>query len=1063
MKRVRGLALFLLIVSLSAFLFAGGGKISGRVTDATTGEPLPGANIIIESKWEAEKTVDIDNKQGASADAEGYYFILNVNPGYYNIRATMIGYAPVVQTQVRVNMDRTITVNFSLNTSAIEMGAVEVVAQREIIMPDVSGTQEIITTERLAETPVMRMDEFVDNIKGVELVAGSDGNGLSIRGGSIRETDVRVDGISTRDPRSDNAYLSLNSTSVAELQVLTGGFEAKYGSFRSGLVNVVTKEGARDKYSVSLKVDFTPSSSYKFFGANPWGEDFWIYKVYADTSFGYTDADGDFHSICMDGAYGVPDSLLPEGLPDAFKSFRGWKSNREGKKNYEAIGLKTALTPEQKRRLWLIQHPQYNFANKPDVFVEGTITGPVPGGWIPILGRVLKNSTFLMAGKYENTQFAFPIGPRNNYLDYNGQLKITTQISPKFKMTINGLYAKVETNSNSEASSFGGALIDNSSRFGFLSSTEQSTYLQADILGSGNGYLNMFNKSRLLYYDQRWLMGGMKFNHAISSRAMQTLEMQFAYQDNEIYSFAADTSQDDTWAMVDSNIWVYNYPTIGTPNSSTNFGSDLTDLFVIYGGLQQADSSYSWTFDLNYNLTVQVGRFNQFETGFNFKYGFMHINSGTWLQSEKMWTPDTWQYMNVSPVELGLYVQDKLEFQGMIANVGLRGDYFNPNRDAYIIEFPFDEGYADFYNLVYQYLPGDWGSWERWVEFREMLDDPTGWPKKKYNGQFVLSPRLGVSFPVTVNSKLYFNYGHFHQRPNVTFLYNMILTDGSCVVPSTDLEMAKTVSYEFGYEQRFLKDFLINLSLYYKDVKNEPLSCTYIDYWQEYSLSRYYGDSFSDTRGAELRLEKNVGRFLTFWGNYEYMLQSWGQTGLSTIYENKVTQNDIERSANVTTTEPAPKGNFNVNLHTPKNWGIRVLGMRPLSRIFASIMFDWEDGGKVTLEYDPITGEQKRIDAVDYSNLDLRISKVIAVRDVNIEFVATVFNALNQKRLNISGMSTSQYFLYKESLHLPWEEGDQHGNDKWGEYDKEHIDTGWFTAPLFLNPRRVLVGIRVNF
>ncbi|MFH1214407.1 MAG: TonB-dependent receptor, partial [Candidatus Neomarinimicrobiota bacterium] len=712
MQRVKRVFSFLLISTFSTLLFASGGKISGRIIDATTGEPLPGANVIIESKWESDKIVEITNKQGASADAEGYYFILNVDPGSYNIKATMIGYAPLVQTQVRANMDRTITVDFSLNSSAIEMNAIEVVAQREIIRPDVSGTQEIITTERLSESPVMRVDEFVDNIKGVELVSGSDGNGLSIRGGGIRETDVRVDGISTRDPRSDNAYLSLNSTSVAELQVLTGGFEAKYGSFRSGLVNVVTKEGSRDKYSISLKVDYTPRNSYKFFGTNPWSNDSWVYKVFSDTTFGYTDANGDFHSFCMDGVTGVPDSLLPEGFPTELKTFRGWNSTKEGKKNYPSIGLKsiTKLTADQKRRLWLIQHPQYQFAKKPDVYAEGTITGPVPGKWIPLLGDILEKSTFLLGGKYEETQFAFPIGPRDSYLDINTQLKITTQLTPKMKITLNGLYAKVETNTSNSPSYMGGALIDNSSRFGFLSSTQQSTYLQAKILGSGDGYLNMYNKSRLLYYDQRWLMGGLKFSHAISSRAFQTLELQFAYQDNEIHSFAADTIKDDSWRRIDSRIWVCNYPTIGTPNSSTNFCKDLSDLFTIYGGLQQADSSYSWTFDVNYNLTAQVGHNHQFETGINFRYGFLHINSGTWQQAEKMWTPDTWQYMTVTPIELGVYLQDKLEFQGMIANVGVRGDYFTPHKDAYTVDLPMDEDYANFYNLVYQYLPGAWGS-----------------------------------------------------------------------------------------------------------------------------------------------------------------------------------------------------------------------------------------------------------------------------------------------------------------------------------------------------------------
>ncbi len=103
----------------------------------------------------------------------------------------------------------------------------------------------------------------------MELVSGADGHGLSIRGGAIRETDVRIDGISVRDPRSENSYLSINSTSVEELQVLTGGFVAKYGGFRSGLVNAVTKEGNRERYNLSLKFDMTPANQQKFFGENP--------------------------------------------------------------------------------------------------------------------------------------------------------------------------------------------------------------------------------------------------------------------------------------------------------------------------------------------------------------------------------------------------------------------------------------------------------------------------------------------------------------------------------------------------------------------------------------------------------------------------------------------------------------------------------------------------------------------------------------------------------------------------------------------------------------------------
>ena len=60
-------------------------------------------------------------------------------------------------------------------------------------------------------------------------------------------------------------------------------------------------------------------------------------------------------------------------------------------------------------------------------------------------------------------------------------------------------------------------------------------------------------------------------------------------------------------------------------------------------------------------------------------------------------------------------------------------------------------------------------------------------------------------------------------------------------------------------------------------------------------------------------------------------------------------------------------------------------------------------------------------------------------------------------------MSTAQFDRYKESLHFPFKSEEQHGNDKLGDWDKDYIDIGWFKAPLFLNPRRVLLGVRVKF
>lgn len=1054
----------ILLSALSGF--AAAGKISGKVLEKDTKSPLPGANVFIENLWQNDKAVELDSKIGAAADENGYYVILNVPPGTYDVKVSMMGYNTILKQQVRINLDRTTVLNFELESTVLEMGEVQVVAEREIIKPDISGTQEIILSQRIAEAPVMRVDEFVNKIKGVELVAGADGYGLSIRGGAIRETDIRIDGISIRDPRSENSYLSINSTSVEELQVLTGGFEAKYGNLRSGLVNVVTKEGSREKYNFSIKMDYTSSNQQKFFGENPYSDDSWVYRVFADTSYKYYNpADKKWHSFAMDGVPAA-DSLLPEGFPDdeAFRTFRGWNYRRLVLHNLQSIGLPsgTTLTPEQKRKLWLLQHPQYEFASKPDMFLEGTVTGPIPGGSIPFIGPVLGKSTFMFAGKYENTQYAFPLGKRDNYVDWNGQLKVISKITPSMKLSLNGMYANVNTLTAGSPSTYGGALVDNSSRFNFLSSTSVSVEQQARLLGGSSGFEQMFNKSRLQLYDQRYIITGASFTHTISPKLFYNLDLQFSYTDHEVTPFDLDTTRASAWAYVDS-FRVLNVPELGSPNASTNWLTDITDLFWLYGGLQAADSSYSWMLNFNGDLTSQIGEHHQIEAGFDFRYNYLNVNSGTWLQSEESWTPDTWQYFTAKPIEIGLYVQDKLEFQGMIANVGLRADYFNPNKKSFVVQHPLDADYSDFYNMTYNYLPGKFGSWEKWVEFREMLEQPPGWPTGDNNAQFKLSPRLGVAFPITVSSKLFFNYGHFYQRPNIHFLYNLAIFPGGATVPTPGLEMARTVAYEFGYEQSFLNNYLLNISFYYKDIKDEPLSRTYVDYYEEVYVNQYSPDAYKDIRGIELRLEKNFGKFFTFWGNYEYMLQSSGQSGLSYVYENRLKALEEARYANLTITDPLPRANINLNLHTPDEWGPKLLNSFPLGKIFVNFFFDWRDGGRQIINPCEPEAEWKKIEVVDYSNVDMRASKLVHIGIVDMEFVLTVQNLLNQKRLSYRNMTTAQFDRYKESLHFPYETGDQHGNDKLGEWDEDYIDIGWFTAPLFLNPRRVLLGLRFKF
>jgi len=115
-KKIWIIAFITLLIGLQLF---GGttGKITGNVVDAESGLPLPGANVLIEG------TV-----LGGAADLEGYFAILNVTPGSYTVRVSMIGYEDVVVQDVIVKIDLTTTQRITMRTAAIGLEEVVVVA-----------------------------------------------------------------------------------------------------------------------------------------------------------------------------------------------------------------------------------------------------------------------------------------------------------------------------------------------------------------------------------------------------------------------------------------------------------------------------------------------------------------------------------------------------------------------------------------------------------------------------------------------------------------------------------------------------------------------------------------------------------------------------------------------------------------------------------------------------------------------------------------------------------------------------------------------------------------------
>ncbi len=229
----------ILCLVLSGNVFANSGKITGNITDADAGDPLPFVNVVIEG-----------TSLGAATDLNGNYTILNVPPGVYNVTASLVGYQKSTIEGARVNIDFTTRVDFYLSTGSIDLPAVIIQGDRNpLIRQDLTNPTVAITSETIGELPVDQISDIIKLQAGVAV--GNDG-GLHFRGGYSNEVAYTINGVSVNDPYGNQKSVGLATNAVQEVSVSTGTFSAEYGNALSGVVNYVTKEGG-EKYSFSLR------------------------------------------------------------------------------------------------------------------------------------------------------------------------------------------------------------------------------------------------------------------------------------------------------------------------------------------------------------------------------------------------------------------------------------------------------------------------------------------------------------------------------------------------------------------------------------------------------------------------------------------------------------------------------------------------------------------------------------------------------------------------------------------------------------------------------------------
>jgi len=901
---------FILMFLLSSLTYAGEtGKISGRIIDQRTGEALIGANVVIVSKWVSGTEEKIDNILGASTDIEGEYFILNIPPGEYSVKASYIGYQEKILTGVRVDVDKTTKVDFELSEKTYQTEEILVVAHEPSrVEQDLTATKQVYNI-----SDVVSSAGVADISDILELQA--DVIDDHFRGGRVGESVYLLGGATIVNPLNNQRAFSPIVTGLEQVEVYTSGFSAEYGNAQSGVVNMVTKEGS-SQWESRMEFSLTPPQYKTWDGSIYSASNLMFYDELKNTKAWLNENPTQPGRPLWDAGYGFGGVYLPERIT--------WPPNPLTVDD----SLKIARLGQI---LWFqsIRDVGLEYNNTYDYRFDFTTGGPL-----------FEDVKVFIAGRQSQTQPKIP----TPYADIDRQVMTNFSYNPnqydKFKLHL--IYNNQFENGIN--SSWLRWMFD---RTFSISKINRTTYQ------TGIDWLHVFNPSTF---------SNIKFN-ILNYNTEERIELLREGQYVEHYR--------------DGTNWVdYTSP-------SNHQVGKLND--------DRGDQS-TLTYDFHGNINSQIDKYNLLKSGLQFVYYKLDVNrelnvsnSGSFRDLD----------FSAYPYEGALYIQDKMEFEGLIANIGLRLDFYNMNNEYFADEFsPLRNPN---YNPDLPYLQS--GSYyDRGLALKEK--------SKLYTK---IQPRVGVSFPVSEFSVFHLNYGSFTQRPSFEqIFYNQVTIFNDIeVLGNPRLKPENTNAYDVGLVNSFPLGFKLDVSAYYKDVTDLVEAAYYFDERGKV-YQTYKNRDYADIKGFHISLEKVDGPvrgYIRY--NYE---AAKGKSSNSLDAPVTYFENPPEGQDPVEIPDPEDvyldydrthKAVVNVRYKTSKNFGFSIGGIYPLANVSLSTTYKFYSGRPFT--YDE-TGQGLKFNqrSPEEHDLRLRLEKDIPFGINTVTFYVEGFNLLNERKWHYS-------------------------------------------------------------
>ncbi|MFO8182656.1 MAG: TonB-dependent receptor [Candidatus Aegiribacteria sp.] len=920
MRRKAMILSFALVLFVALSLTAGTtGKIAGRVTD-TDGNPLTGATVMI-----------VGTSYGAMTDANGEYFIINLQPGEYTVQASMVGMSMKTAEGVMVMVDQTTPMNFSLDPATVGETTITVTDTRGLIMMDATETFHVVGRDEIRTMPVAGIADVVNRQAGTVSRGG-----LHVRGGRSGEVTYVIDGVAQIDPTSRSFTSSVPMSGVAETSLITGGFGAEYGNAQSGVVNIVTREGG-SRYTGSL--DWNGNNFQKMGLADDW--------TWGGTS---------------------------EEEPTEWR----WAN----------------VTPFAEAR--------FN--------VEGTLGGPEPftSYLLPAIGldipgdmNMFFSGEWLETGGGQDGRYGYGF---NDWVErWTGNLKLTYRPNPRTKVNLTGYYMdEMYGYGPWDWSRYEVPYID--------TDPESSTY--GDTLAWGE---NILYGCPTVFRENYSFGAGL--TQTLSDATFMEIKLN-QYQTEMTYRIYNDPDDPNTTTEFYGEDFTWDDWQDVTPTRNLDF-----DGFYRAGRHRSSWAETRSTIStFRSDITSQVNQEHQLKAGLEGSYYdvfdyYIDTASGGNIYAGRY---------HVFPNAGAAYIQDKMEYRGMIVNAGLRFDYFDANFDQYPADItdPINPGTQ----------PGD----------DDHIKNPVSVPIKYH-----LSPRIGFSHPITDRDVLHFTYGHYFQTPTFDRMYSgsdYDLSGAFPIVGNPDLAAEETISYEVGVKHQFNDVTMASVTGYYKDITGlVNMQNNFYSAVDAYDL--YINGDYGNVRGAEFNLLRRPSDFWSGSVNYTYSVAMGKSSSATQNYSYVWAGWIIPKKESPLDWDQRHMVNAEVDYRIPQGEGPRI-GDTPFLEGFG-VHLSWNYGSGVPYSSSNQGTAQPEINDKRYPwtmSTTLKVNKTFWMGGVTLDAYCQVNNLFNRQNIN-------------NIADIAWYDADQDGD---GEPDND--PTGSMDNPyVFSRPRMIRFGLGVEW